>query len=323
MKTPLVLTDADVHRLADMATAIAAVEEALRAKAAASFIAPARLRVHFGHMTDLVLAVGGSTGTEGVLGFRAYYSRATKHYEDQVVAIWDLATGTLKGVILGEALGILRMGAIGGVAIHALARPDAAIVAVIGAGRQAAAHLEAAAAVRNLREVRIHSRHEHRCRSFAHQMSKKLSISVLAQNSARDAVEGADIVLLATTSLRPVVRAEWLSPGAFVHTVGLKSPAGKEMDLDVAERADFLVTDSPAQIAAAGDTFILHGTAHLGRLVDLADIVSGKVATPTDPRAMRVCYPMGIAGSEVIVADNLLHFAHTDGFSPSGPSNSP
>ena len=97
-------------------------------------------------------------------------------------------------------------------------------------------------------------------------------------------------MLLATTSLRPVVRAEWLSPGVFVHTVGFKSPAGKEMDLDVAERAEFLATDSPAQVAAAGDTFILHATTHLGRIVDLADIVSGKAARPTDPKVIRVCY---------------------------------
>ncbi len=81
------------------------------------------------------------------------------------------------------------------------------------------------------------------------------------------------------------------------------------MDLDVAERANFLATDSPAQIAAAGDTFILHGTAHLGRLVDLADVVSGNAAGPIDPKAIRVCYPMGIAGSEVIVADHLLQRA--------------
>jgi alanine dehydrogenase len=222
------------------------------------------------------------------------------------VAVWDPSTGALKGVILGEALGILRMGAIGGTAIQKLARPDADVVAVIGAGRQAASHVEAAACVRNLREVRIHSRHQDKCRSFAQQISKKLNIPVTAHDSACRAVDGADIVLLATNSLRPVIRAEWLSPGVFVHTIGFKSPAGKEMDLDVAERANFLATDSLAQIEAAGDTFILHGTAHLGRLIDLADIVSGNAPGPIDPEAIRVCYPMGIAGSEVIVADHLL-----------------
>jgi ornithine cyclodeaminase/alanine dehydrogenase-like protein (mu-crystallin family) len=306
MTTPLVLTDADVHQFADMATAIAVVEDAFRAAGTASFVAPARLRVPFGRMTDLIFVVGGSTTPEGVVGFRAYYSRAAKRYEDQVVAVWDLATGALKGVILGKALGILRMGAIGGVAIRALARPEAAIVAVIGAGHQAASHLQAAAIVRDLREVRIYSRHEESCRSFAQRMSQQLGIPVLPQASARDAVEGADIVLLATTSLQPVVRAEWLSPGVFVHTVGFKSPAGKEMGLDVAERAEFLATDSAAQIESAGDRFVLYGTAELGRVADLADIVSGRAAGPTDPRAIRVCYPMGLTGSDVVVADDLL-----------------
>jgi ornithine cyclodeaminase/alanine dehydrogenase-like protein (mu-crystallin family) len=78
------------------------------------------------------------------------------------------------------------------------------------------------------------------------------------------------------------------------------------MDLDVAERAELIATDSPAQIAAAGSTFILHGTAQSSRVVDLADIVSGKAAGPTDPKAIRVCYPMGLAGSEVVVADDIL-----------------
>jgi ornithine cyclodeaminase len=138
-------------------------------------------------------------------------------------------------------------------------------------------------------------------------MSERLNTTVLPQRSARSAVEGADIVLLATSSLRPVVQADWLSPGAFVHTVGFKSPAAKELDLDAAERADLLATDSPAQIAAAGKTFILHGTDHLNRIVDLADILSGKVPAPTDPEAIRICYPMGIAGSDVVVADDIIN----------------
>jgi ornithine cyclodeaminase len=304
MKAPLVLTDTDVNKLSNISAAITAVQDALRAKASDAFVAPPRLRVPFGHMTDLVFTVGGSTS--GPVGFRAYFSRATRHFEDQVVAVWDPATGGLKGVILGEALGVLRTGAIGGAAIQALARPDATVVAVIGAGRQAASNLEAAAAVRNLREIRVHSRHEDKCRSFAQRMSKKIGTSIAVHESAREAVKGADIVLLATNSLRPVIRVEWLSPGVFVHTIGFKSPAGKEMDLDVAERANFLATDSPAQVAASGDTFILHGTPHLGRLVDLADVVSGNAAAPIDPRAIRVCYLMGIAGSEVIIANRLL-----------------
>ncbi len=304
--TPLLMSDADVESFTDMATAIAAVEDAFRSKAAGTFGSPPRHVVPFGEMTSLVFAVGGLKGDKPVMGFRAYYSRATKHYDDQLVAVWDAATGTLKGIIFGAALGVVRMGAIGGVAMRALSRPDASVVAVVGAGRQARSHLKAAAAVRTLREIRVYSRDADRCQGFARRMSDELGIVVSPQGSARSAVEGADIVLLATSSLRPVIQADWLSPGSFVHTVGFKSPAGKEMGVDVAERAGLIVTDSPAQIEAAGKTFVLHGSPHLTRIVDLTDFVSGTRAAPADPEVVRVCYPMGITGSDVVVADDLL-----------------
>lgn len=310
----MVLSDADVEALADMASAIAVVENLFRAKAAGSFVAPARHYVPFGQMIDLVFAVGGSKGGEGVAGFRAYYSRATRHYDDQLAAVWDTSTGALKGIILGATLGAIRMGAIGGVAMRALARPDASIVAVIGSGRQAATHLRAAAVVRPISEARVYSLREPSAQSFARRMSEELGFAVTPQGSARAAVDGADIVVLATTSLRPVLQADWLSTGAFVHTVGFKSPAGKEMDLDVAERAGLIVTDSHAQIKAAGKTFILHDTPHLDRVVELAEFVAGKRAVPADPAAITVCYPMGITGSDVVVANDLLcHFEAAGG----------
>ena len=91
-----------------------------------------------------------------------------------------------------------------------------------------------------------------------------------------------------------------------MHTVGYKSPAGKEMDLDVAARAGLLVTDSPEQVAAFGRRFILHDTPYLDRLKDLGGIVSGRTPLEAEPEDIRVCYPVGFSGSEVVVADDIL-----------------
>jgi ornithine cyclodeaminase/alanine dehydrogenase-like protein (mu-crystallin family) len=299
----VILNDADVARLADMPAAIAVVEQLMREKAEGAFVSPPRHRVAFDRLTELVLTIGGSAAY--VAGFRAYHSRNTVHSDDQLVAVWDMTDGTLKGIALGPTLGVVRMGAIGGAAIRALARPDAAVVAIVGTGRQAESHLEAACSVRNVGIARVHSRSQDRREAFAARMSARLGMPVAPATTAEGAVESADIVILATTSYRPVIRAEWLSPGAFVHTVGFKSPAAQEMGLDVAERASLIVTDSPQQVAAAGRTFVLYGTGLLSRIVDLSPIVAGKTVARHDDGIV-VCYPMGLGGTEVVVASEMF-----------------
>jgi ornithine cyclodeaminase len=308
MPAALMLTDVDVKRHWDMAAAIEQVEAAIRARASKDLVAPPRHRVSFGPTTELVFAIGGMTPHTGdAVGARSYFSRSGVHFQDQVVSVWSPKTGALKGVIVGSALGVLRMGAIGGVAIRALSHPSADTVGVIGTGKQARSHLEAAAAVRPLKRAQVFGRSEESAKTFAAEMARRLQLDVVAMPTARAAVSGASLVIVATTSLRPVISAADLDRGAFVHTVGYKSPAAKELDLDIAEAADWLITDSLAQVAAFGKTFILHGTPYLGRMIDLADVLSGRVdVREPSSDAIRVCYPVGLTGIDTVVADNIL-----------------
>src|SRR5689334_14409527 len=97
---PVVLYDEDVARLADMSSAITAVEALFVAQAAGKLIAPPRHFVPFGNRTELVFSVGGEL--EGAGGTRAYYSRSGRHLDDQLVAVWDMVSGAMRGVILGH-----------------------------------------------------------------------------------------------------------------------------------------------------------------------------------------------------------------------------
>lgn len=299
---PAVLHDDDVVRLADMGAAIAAIEALFAAQATGRLIAPPRHFVPFGKRTELVFSVGGEL--EGAGGTRAYYSRNGRHLDDQLVVVWDMVSGGMRGIILGHRLGILRMGAIGGVAIRHLTDPAASTLAVIGAGRQAEAHLEAAALVRRLSHVQVSSRDPARAADFCRRMSTKVGVAVEPAATAQEAVADAQIVVLATSSLTPVIRAEWLSPSAFVHSVGYKSPVAKEMGLDVPDRAAALFTDSPAQIESFGAKFILHGSAHAGRVQPLHAVIARTGVRPAS--GIAVCYPMGIAGADIAVASDLL-----------------
>src|SRR5690349_5388869 len=101
-----VLTDVEVERLTDMRSAIAVVTNALKAAQSGSLVAPPRHKIGFGGTTELMLGVGGIISSQQVCGVRAYFSRSGVHFDDQVVAVWDVTTGQLKGIIVGFALGV-------------------------------------------------------------------------------------------------------------------------------------------------------------------------------------------------------------------------
>jgi ornithine cyclodeaminase/alanine dehydrogenase-like protein (mu-crystallin family) len=107
-------------------------------------------------------------------------------------------------------------------------------VAIIGTGRQAASHLEAVATVRPIENAKVYGRTAEKASALCDAMADR--VNAHPADSPRDAVEDADVVILATTSLKPLISAEWLIDTAVVHTVGFKSPAGKEMGLDVPAR---------------------------------------------------------------------------------------
>lgn len=302
-----ILTDQDVAELADMAAAIEAVAQAFDARISGALVAPPRHAVEFPCYGDLVFTIGGVAGDAALAGFRVYDTFKTGDGgHTQIVAIWNARNGSLQGLILGERLGDLRTGAIGGLAIRHMARADAETVAIIGSGAQARTQIAAAAAVRGLRTVKVYSRSDANRRAFAHEMSRQLDLDITAVATARAAVEGADIVICATTSDVPVIDAAWLRPGTHVSMLGRKTRDRHELGLDVAARAAVIATDSPAQTRAYGAPFFLEGSPHLARMVDLADLVAGKVVARPAPDAITLFCSTGLAGTEVLVGAAIL-----------------
>jgi len=189
--------------------------------------------------------------------------------------------------------------------------PDATTVGIIGSGQQARAQLEAASLVRRLSHVRIYSRSERNRYQFALEMEERLGLPVEPVDSPCDAVRDADIVICATSSLTPVLKAEWLKPGAHINTVGPKMVNEYELELDVAAAAHLIATDSPEQVKAYKMPFFLEGTPSAERLVDLAAIVSGKLAAREGPGQTTLFCSVGLAGTEVLVGARILDVLKT------------
>ena len=152
-----VLTDDDVRRVLPMSAAVDQIESALREHAEGTMVAPPRFRVDVAKGA-LIFTAGAVTHYDKAVGFRVYDRfQESQASHGQVVVVFDSDTGDFKGVIVGGHLGAMRTGAIGGVAIKHMARPDASHAAILGSGRQARTLLEAAAVVRRFTSVKVYS----------------------------------------------------------------------------------------------------------------------------------------------------------------------
>ncbi len=136
-----------------------------------------------------------------------------------LILLYRASTGELLAIIHDGFLQKTRVGGLAGVAAKYLARADASVLAVIGAGWQASAQVEAHCRARPIREVRVYSPTPERRTAFAAQMSERVGCEVRAVDSAREAVRGAHIVATATNAIEPVLAGEWLEEGMFLTSV--------------------------------------------------------------------------------------------------------
>lgn len=297
----IILKDDDLAGYALMKVAIEAVEAFLLARALGNTVSPPRHHVAFEGHGDLVFTVGGLTGDGPLAGFRVYDTFKGKEHT-QIVAVWSAEDSSLKGIILGERLGAIRTGAIGGVAIRHLSSPQANVVGMIGSGPQARMQLAAAACVRNITKAYVYSRDATNRAVFAKDMQMELGIDVVPVPHMKDAVCDADIVICATSSSQPVLDVSDLKPGAHINTVGPKTVDAHELGLSVAGAASIIATDSCEQTRAYGAPFFLHGSGHEQRMVELSDIIAGSGAGRTSRDQTSLFCSVGVAGTEVAVA---------------------
>jgi ornithine cyclodeaminase len=274
--------------------------EAIDAHHRGELVAPPRAHSDFGD-GRLVFTTGRLRGSW--FGYRSNDTLPTAPGA-QIVVVHDEATGRVRAVAIGNELGPRRVGAIGAVAADALAPADAGVVAIIGTGTQAYAHVWALAAVRDLREVCVYSRDPGRRKSFAERVAPLVGGACRPATDARAACEGAQIVILATSSPTPVVDAAWIAPGAYVTTLGPKQQGRAEFGLDLPEAASLLVTDSLDQIGAYDPPNVLVGTLHEHRLVSLGAVRAGEVAGAA-PDGISLFFSVGLAGTEAFLLDRL------------------
>jgi ornithine cyclodeaminase/alanine dehydrogenase-like protein (mu-crystallin family) len=218
-----------------------------------------------------------------------------------LIAVFDAETGTPRAVMDGTHITAMRTGAGSAVATRALARNDARVLAVLGAGVQARSHLDAVRRVREFEEVRVASR------TFAHARALAGEVGAAAVESFEEAVRGADVVCCCTHASEPIVRREWFAPGAHVCSVGA-SEEGPELDAATVRAGLLCVESRVAFEPPPAGAFELQGL-DPEAAVELGEVLSGAREGRTSTRQITVYKSMGHAVEDAAAAALVLERA--------------
>lgn len=301
------LRAADVARACPMPEAIAAVREGFAALSAGGATVPVRASLPLGAggvalSMPAALAGGRHWAVKLVTVSPGNPARGLP-LVGATVLLGDSGTGRPLALIDGTAITALRTGAAGGVAAEALARGDAAVVALFGSGAQARTQLEAVRCVigERLREVRIASRDPEHARRLAAEAGLPARVSVVIERAPADIARGADIVITATSSATPVFDGASLREGSHVTAVGSFTPAMRELDDSTLRGARVFVDQREPALAEAGE---LQGM-RPEDVVEIGDVIAGRAPGRRDRRERTVFKSVGNAVQDLVVASRV------------------
>jgi len=232
------------------------------------------------------------------------------------VTLFDGETGVPTAILDASAVTAIRTAAVSAVATGLLARAGARTLAILGAGVQGRAHLEALAPVRDFEQVRVYAPTRAHAQALADEAGlTSAAVSVAA--SAEDAVRGADVVVAATSAREPVLAHAWLKPGAHLNAVGASTPRAREIDTATVA-ASALFCDSRESLRTEAGEFQLAiregaitGEEHVR--AELGEVLAGSATGRRDDAELTLFRSLGIAVEDLAAAETAVAAARAQG----------
>lgn len=308
----LFLSEADVKQVLTVDMALEAVESAHRDLALGQALDTPRARSRLPQTALHMLQ--GALPAQGVIGYKAYTTNRSGNRF--LVHLFDAATGCLRAVIEADYLGMIRTGAVSGLAAKWLARPDATVAGVFGAGWQAEGHVRAICATLPLERVKVFSRRADRLQDFCRRMSETTGVAVVPALSAEEAVRGSDLLGTVTTATQPLFDADWLEEGMHINAAGSNALIRQELSEAAVRRCDLVTVDTVATaLAEAGDLLPLleKGRLHARQLIELGDVIVGHRAGRTSAAQITLFESQGLAIQDLAVGLRVLAAAEAAG----------
>jgi len=291
----LVLSQEEVERLLDVDQLLDALERAFVELSAGRASVPPRIAAF--SERGLLGAMPGYV--DGVLAAKLVTLFPDHEPSHQaLIAVFDAETGTPTAVMDGTHITAVRTGGGSAVATRALARDDARVLTILGAGVQGRSHLDAAGRVRDFQEVRIASRKPEHAHAFAEETG------ATAVDTFEEAVAGADVVCACTSTAEPVLRRDWLDPGTHVTSVG-SSMDGPELDRETITAGLLVIESRVAFQPPPAGSHELQGL-DPSVAVELGEVLSGSHPGRTSPEEITVYKSMGHAVEDAVAAALVL-----------------
>ena len=317
----LILTADDVRKALPMEAAIGAMKQAYAALSTGKADVPLRTHLSIPHHEALSLFMPAYVQTDqaealaikAVSLFPKNPSRGLA-YIQAAVLVFEADTGRAIALLEGSSLTAIRTGAASGAAIDLLARPDSKVVAIFGAGTQGRTQLEAACTARKIETVFICDRDPEKAMGFAEEKKAKGSIpqDIRVAQSAKEAIESADIICTATTSKIPVFDDRDLRNGTHISAVGSYTPEMQEVPAESLQRAKIFVDSRSASLEEAGDLIQpiragLFDESHIH--AELGEILLGLKSGRESQEEITYFKSVGIAVQDAIAAQVALNNA--------------
>ncbi len=307
---PLLLSEEDVRIVLSMDDLIVAMRAALEQFSSRAVVQPVRSVVEVGlqraafALMPAFIAEPPALGAKLVTLFPSNTKAGLPTHLATLILL-DSMTGELIAIMDGRFITEARTAAVSAVATQALAQPGAGVLAVIGSGVQARSHVDAIGRVRELREIRAWSPNADRLARFVRETTARSGATVTAAASAQAAVDGADIVVLATSAREPVVRSAWIADGAHICAVGACRPHQREMETALVARGRVFVDSRAGALAEAGDLLIpiAEGAFDASHIAgELGEVAAGTVPGRRSAAEVTIFKSLGMGVEDVAAA---------------------
>ncbi|MEK6289331.1 MAG: ornithine cyclodeaminase family protein [Acidobacteriota bacterium] len=318
----LILTHAEVEELLPIRECVPVMAEALADLAKGDVYQPLRMVITPpGADGDMALMPSYRSGERAGYGvktvcfFAGNPARGLDSHQGSVM-LFSAETGELLALMNASAITAIRTAAVSGVATQLLARDDAAELAIIGSGVQARTHIEAMACVRTIKRARVASFKFEHARKFAEELGVRYSFPLVPVDSVEAAVRGADLIVTATTAVEPIIKREWVSPGAHLNVVGSSIPTTREVDSATMAAASLFVDRRESTINEGGDyLFALRegaiGPDHIR--AEIGELLIGARPGRVSQDEITLFKSLGLAIEDLASAEYLLGKARANG----------
>jgi alanine dehydrogenase len=313
----LVLSEAQVRSLIDIEELIGALEQAHIQYSTGKAVMPVRLVVPLPQIQGRITSMPGYLTEDKALGMKVvtYFHNNPEQNLPAILAmvmLFSASTGKMIAVMDGSYITAIRTACASAMATKALANPETPVLGILGAGVQAQAHIQALRRVRELSKIKLYSPSGISAANVKKELEQIAGVPIEIAKSAEETVRNSDLVVAATTAQEPILKFEWLKPGAHVNAVGSHRPDSREIDGATVARSKVVVDSRDAIMAECGDILLAIKEKSITEndiYAEIGEVLAGVKPGRSSASEVTLYKSVGIAIQDVATAQLVYHKA--------------